>query len=107
MTMSLRHRTAVGTAVLSARAVSWDGCHKIYVMTDDHQAQEALDAMSPEGLAQGRFLPVDPQDAGSRAEARRRVAEWYEASCPLRFVSCVGTADEGEVFTDVVPQLFE
>lgn len=70
-----------------AKAIAWDGCHKIYLLMDD--AQVAL-------MREYEYDPLITKDEMSEGEMFDTVHEWYEDSCFLRFVDAVSTTPEGE-----------
>jgi len=78
------------------KLVAWDGCHKIYVALDDIEAKFFEDNY-PHTFA------------GSPDDMVLRIVEWYDASCPLRFVNAVrhNETDPNAGFIDLIPQLFE
>lgn len=74
-----------------AKAMTWDGCHKIYMVMDQGQVDEftALD-----------YTLVPPDLTLMQA--------WWEESCSLRFVQAVWTRDEpSEGFVSVIDQFSE
>lgn len=65
-----------------AQAITWDGCHKIYILMDHVQA----DMMHSIGY--------DPIIAVTDAdEALETLQGWYNESCFLRFVQSIKTVD--------------
>lgn len=81
----------VRPVVSLAHLVAWDGCHKIYVATDE---------------AQARWFRENYEDLyeGSPSEMMTTVTDWWEQSCSLRFVNAV-CGDEGqERFVTVIGQ---
>lgn len=87
----------VNSALAKATAISFDGCHKIYVLLDDHQAdyQAALDYP---------FMVFASET--TRPEMLATLKEWFDASCGLRFISAVRTVggDPNDGFDDLIPQ---
>jgi hypothetical protein len=56
--------------------IAWDGCHKIYMALDDHEA--------------AYFRSGYPYIVEDSAEAMlATLMDWYDASCGLKFVSGV------------------
>ena len=58
--------------------VAWDGCHKIYLAKDEEQADWFADN-------------YDYTLSSTYSEMLERVGEWWDSSCPLRFVNAVVT----------------
>jgi len=93
MTMNERWadvRSALGDAV----AVTWDGCHKIYLILDRQQIRE-FDSYGYE------MTHNDNPD-----DTLALLKEWYDASCFLRFVNSVRTDDTNpnDGYTNLIPQ---
>ena len=90
----------VREVLTEAKGIAWDGCHKIYVLMDQHQ----MDLMASYGY--DPLLPV-PEDTAD--EALKIVRSWYEESCGLRFISAVATVegDPNGGFTDLIGQFEE
>ena len=72
---------AMSRATREAVAVTWDGCHKIYIIMDEGEAL----AMEIYGYTLTR---------GTGHEMAAAVQEWYAAACPLRFVAAVSSVAE-------------
>ena len=91
--------SAVKEALTTAKAISWDGCHKIYVLMDNESAaeQEALGySVKPAQL----FVGMEPGAAFAVVE------HWLNVSCGMRFVYAV-TAAKGapnDGFTRLIGQ---
>ena len=84
-------------AVLRAKAMHYDGCHKIYLSMDDAQ----VEAMKGYG-----YDIVTPDFD--------KLKEWYDESaktCGLQSVSAVytinGNVDNPDGFDSLIPQFFE
>lgn len=90
---------SVDQAVKTAKAISFDGCHKIYVLMDDDQVAQSREWGYGEGNSELIEI-TDPQ------EAFDQVREWYEDSCLLRFVESVRsvTGDPNLGYHDLIPQ---
>jgi len=85
----------VRDTLTEARAICWDGCHKIYVLMDDAE----VTVMQNYGY--DTIEVTDPD------EALLDLKDWYERSCFLRFVNAIETVDGGdrnEGFTTLIPQ---
>ena len=81
----------------NAKAIAFDGCHKIYVLMDDEQ------------MAQMREYGYDPlisADDQTADEMLTTIMDWYEDSCGLRFVQAVYTNhdDPNEGFVSLIDQ---
>ncbi len=86
---------AVRNAVQDAAAITWDGCHKIYVLMDYGQ----VDKMHEYGYK---------MDYGSADEMFDLLSEWYDDSCGLRFISAMRTTDGPEEgYAVLIPQGWE
>ena len=71
-----------------AKGIAFDTCHKIYVLMDDEQ----VDLMREYGYGNENdpdALITSEQMTGD--EMRKRVMEWYDRSCGLRFISAVSS----------------
>jgi hypothetical protein len=81
----------------TAKAIAFDTCHKIYVLMDDQQVELMREYGYDTLITSDELTPRQMSD---------KVAEWYEQSCGLRFISAVATvpATEGDGFTSIVSQ---
>ena len=79
--------------VKRAKLIGFDECHKIYIATDQHEADY---------FTQNEWKTFQ----GSPSEMLEVLEEWYEDSCSLRFISAVEFDQENDqtVFTTLVPQ---
>ena len=86
--------------VADAKAITWDTCHKIYVLMDDEQVAE----MRGYG-----YEPIVTKAEATTEQMIEMLQEWYDESCGLRFINAVETNHENPNagFTDLVPQFFE
>jgi hypothetical protein len=84
----------------SAKAIAWDNCHKIYVLMDDEQV--AL-------MREYEYDPLITSDEMTSEEMAKKVMEWFDNSCGLRFVQAVNTnpSDPNEGFINIIPQGFD
>ena len=84
----------------TAKAIAWDTCHKIYVLMDEAQV---------ELMREYGYDPLITSDEMTPEEMSKKVMEWFEDSCGLRFVSAVHTnpSDPNEGFIDIIPQGFD
>lgn len=74
-----------------AKAITWDTCHKIYLLMDDAQVVET----------RGYGYGDEPDSFFTNAEKSPSemltiVKKWFDESCGLRFVNAVSTMPEGE-----------
>jgi hypothetical protein len=76
-----------------AKLVAFDGCHKIYLAMDDHEAQWFHENYE-------YTLTASPK------EMMDKLHEWWNESCGLRFISAVehNADDPNAGFTDLIPQ---
>ena len=82
--------------VQDCKAITWDTCHKIYVLMDDEQVEKMI------GYGYDPIIYAKDTDI---KELMARLEDWYANSCGLRFISAVRTAsDPNEGFTDLVAQ---
>ena len=91
----------------NAIAMTWDGCHKIYLITDEASLEETREM----GYGEGGTYLLEKGDLGegeefeSLAEATQFA---YEHSCPLRFIHVISQNENGEaVFGDGIEQFDE
>lgn len=68
-----------------AKAIAWDGCHKIYLLMDDEQVQL---------MREYEYDPLITSDEMSPGDMYDLVREWYDDSCGLRFIDAVTTNHE-------------
>lgn len=87
----------VAEYVESAKAVAWDGCHKIYVLMDDAQVEQMRE-YGYEYLVTTEEMPDE--------DTLQLVQSWFQLSCGLRFIDAVTSApDEAEdTFTSLIGQ---
>ena len=78
-----------------AVSITWEGCHKIYIMSDKAADKDMI------GMGYDT-VKVDDKD-----KAVAQLFEWWESSCSLRFINRIETTG-GKVgndqFFDVIPQ---
>lgn len=91
----------VAYATEDAKAITWDTCHKIYVLMDDEQVAETR------GYGYGEepdtFFTCDQM---SPSEMLETLKKWFEQACPLRFIQSVETnhEDANAGFTNLIEQ---
>lgn len=83
----------VREAISDAHLVAWDGCHKIFLAMDEIEAEWFIDSY-PHAIQAGPEIMLT------------FVMNWYERSCPLRFVNAVwhDEDDPNAGFTTLIPQ---
>jgi len=77
---------AVEEALSTAKAIAFDGCHKIYVLMDDEAVKEQRMYGYGDGSDDSKLLMVS-----NPAVALKTIEVWLEASCFLKFVNSVRT----------------
>lgn len=84
----------VESYVQEARLIAWDTCHKIYLAMDEYEEQWFRDNYAPNYFQ------------GTPDEMLKKLHEWYDDSCGLRFISAVehNADDPNAGFTDLIPQ---
>ena len=71
----------------NAKAMHYDGCHKIYLSMDEGQVEQM----------RGYGYTVVPPAIGL-------LRKWYDDSCALRFVSAVFSPGDNDNFVSLIPQ---
>ena len=84
-------------ALRYAKGITWDTCHKIYILMDDEQV--AL-------MREYKYDPIFTPEDKTPEEMLDTLQEWYDDSCELRFIDTVSTnkADPNAGFTSIIPQ---
>ena len=84
-------------SIHEAKAIAWDGCHKIYLLMDDEQVAK---------MREYEYDPLITKDEMSDFEMFETVKDWYRDSCGLRFVEAVSTVegDPNEGFETLIGQ---
>lgn len=86
----------VETALETADSIAFDSCHKIYVLMDLKQTEQMI------GYDYAFVEPVTDAD-----RALRLLKEWFDKSCPLKFIEQVSSKDDGtEDWLTLIPQGF-
>jgi hypothetical protein len=73
-------------ALISAKGIAWDGCHKIYILLDDEQMRLM------EEYGYDPLIPITNNQ--ERHEAVLTLVDWFGRSCGLRFISAVHTDEK-------------
>lgn len=81
-------REKVRKGLRGSKSITWDGCHKIYIASDQQGHQFLLDV----GY---KALPVDDVNV-----ALNTICKWWGKACPLRFVQSIRSGK----FVNVIPQ---
>lgn len=78
----------VEEVIESVQYQTWDGCHKIYLIKDEFEAEK---------MRSYEYELVEPNI--------NLLIEWFEDSCGLRFIEMVETEENGErKFTTLIGQ---
>jgi len=87
-------------ALIGAKAITWDECHKIYVLMDEDQVNQ---------MVEYGYDPIIRVEGVGRKVALGTLRNWFESSCPLRFIQAVKTVegDPNDGFTSLIPQCWE
>jgi hypothetical protein len=96
--------TDVEIVLPHAKAIAFDGCHKIYVLMDNEQVAK----MTTYGYGDDDGSYLLTADKMSKAEMLDTLERWYDDSCSLRFIHGVSTVAEGtdpnEGYSDLIAQ---
>lgn len=83
----------VKEAVDTAVSIAWEGCHKIYIMSDEQSNADMID------------LEYEPIRVCDKQEAVDQLFEWWECSCSLRFIQRIeGEQGSNENYYNVIGQ---
>lgn len=84
----------VRAALDDTLAITFDGCHKIYLLLDEQQVREF------------REYEYDVEDVTDIDQALDALKDWYQMSCFLRFITAVRTneTDPNAGYEDLIPQ---
>jgi hypothetical protein len=91
----------VAERLQTAKGITWDTCHKIYILMDDEQVAE----MRTYGY--GSESDPDSLVTSAQMSPSEEVTEWWQTSCDLRFISATTTAPEGTLFENLITQFEE
>jgi len=69
-----------------AKAITWDTCHKIYLLMDTEQVAE---------MRELEYDPIITSEQMTPNEMLETIKRWFDESCALRFVSAVSTMPDG------------
>lgn len=78
-----------------AVSITWDTCHKIYVLMDEEQHEQVIE------YGYDPIIRVEDVD-----DALDTLKDWFGDSCGLRFIQAVKTVegDPNEGFKSLIPQ---
>lgn len=95
----------VAEALTEAKAIAFDGCHKIYVLQDHAQ----VDLMLGYGYGYDEGSRLIHAIGSTPEDLLATLQDWYSESCGLRFINSVETVsgDPNEGFSDLIPQGYE
>lgn len=80
----------------TAKGIAFDNCHKIYVLMDNDQ----MALMKSYG-----YDPLISSNEMTPKQMYSTVRKWFNDSCGLRFINCVGADEEGnENWESIVSQ---
>ena len=84
-------------ALVGAKAITWDECHKIYVLMDEGQVAQMREYEYEE--------IIEAKDTTPEAMLAT-LKQWYERSCGLRFIQAVATVEDNpnDGFTSLIGQ---
>lgn len=80
----MRANQRVRAAVKGAKGISFDGCHKIYVLLDDESVAQSREWGYGED---GSYLLTGLTSTQMFAQ----IKDWWDESCSLKFVQSVGS----------------
>jgi hypothetical protein len=84
-------------AVEDAKGIAFDTCHKIYVLMDTEQVEQ---------MREYEYDLIHTSEEKTPSEMLDTLKEWFEKSCPLRFIQAVetNTEDPNAGFTTLIEQ---
>ena len=95
--------TEVDAYLSEAKAIAFDGCHKIYILMDHAQVHQSAGYGYGED---GSFL-ITKQTLNDK-EMLALIKTWYNDSCGLKFVQAIESVPDSEdEFTSIIPQGYE
>jgi hypothetical protein len=74
-------------AVDDAKGIAFDTCHKIYVLMDTEQVEK---------MRKYGYDEIRTSEEMTPSEMLATLREWFEKSCPLRFIESVASVPAGE-----------
>jgi hypothetical protein len=93
------HWSDVENTLSYAHLIAFDGCHKIYVALDEHEAKWFKDNYNGTSCDDRTF-------EGTEHAMLEKLREWWDESCGLRFISGVSHNEEDPNygFVTLIPQ---
>ena len=90
----------VEEALENAHLIAFDGCHKIYIAMDEIEAEWFRKNYSPKACETSRTYE------GTVWGMLQKLHEWWNESCPLRFIQAVehNEEDPSAGYTRLIPQ---
>lgn len=84
-------------AVDNAKGIAFDTCHKIYVLMDTEQVEQ---------MREYEYDLIHTSEEMTPSQMLDTLKEWFEKSCPLRFIEAVETNhdDPNAGFTTLIEQ---
>lgn len=86
---------AVEDSLYHAKGITFDTCHKIYLIMSDEQ------------MSQMKEYGYSIWKVESEATALDILENWYSNSCSLRFIESVGGTANDPTFESLIPQGYE
>lgn len=82
-----------------AVAITWDTCHKIYILMDEEQVGYMI---------KYGYDPIIRKETATPKEMLATLQDWFEQSCALKFIQAVSTVegDQNKGFDSLIPQGF-
>jgi hypothetical protein len=96
MTITTEQDLKITEALKTAKGLSWDGCHKIYILMD----AASLKQQKSYGYGDGSDSSTLITNFGP-AYGLTLVHQWWEESCFLRFIS---TVTDEETYGSIIDQ---
>lgn len=89
----------VALTLNEAVAITWDTCHKIYILMDEEQVGYMI------GYG---YDPIIRKETATPKEMLATLQDWFEKSCALKFIQAVSTVegDPNNGFDSLIPQGF-
>ena len=89
----------VALTLNEAVAITWDTCHKIYILMDEEQVGYMI------GYG---YDPIIRKETATPKEMLATLQDWFEKSCALKFIQAVSTVegDQNKGFDSLIPQGF-
>lgn len=79
-------------AVKGAHAITWDGCHKIYISADQQMT------------AHMEKIGYSMELVDSELNNATTLQNWYDSSCSLKFIQKIHSPGKNEDYENIIPQ---